>query len=96
MAGVNDTVEDADRLAAWLGDLTRRHNVNLIPMNEHARAPFAEPPEERLQAFARRLRERGCFVSVRRSRSRDVSGACGQLARRETAGGTSVVRSAPP
>jgi 23S rRNA (adenine2503-C2)-methyltransferase len=96
LAGVNDTLEDADRLAAWLGDLTRRHNVNLIPMNEHARAPFAEPAEERLQAFARRLRERGCFVSVRRSRSRDVSGACGQLARREGAGGPSVVRSAPP
>jgi 23S rRNA (adenine2503-C2)-methyltransferase len=83
LAGVNDGLDDADRLADWLGDLVRRHNVNLIPMNEHARAPFVEPSEERLQAFARRLRERGCFVSVRRSRSRDVLGACGQLARRE-------------
>jgi 23S rRNA (adenine2503-C2)-methyltransferase len=82
LAGVNDGLEDADRLAAWLGDLRQRHNVNLIPMNEHAHSPFAEPPEPRLQAFARRLRERGCFVSVRRSRSRDVQGACGQLARR--------------
>jgi len=83
LAGVNDGLDDADRLADWLGDLVRRHNVNLIPMNEHARAPFVEPSEERLQAFVRRLRERGCFVSVRRSRSRDVSGACGQLAGRE-------------
>ncbi len=79
LAGVNDTPDDADRLAAWLGDLRARHNVNLIPMNEHAQAPFREPPEVSLQAFARRLRERGCFVSVRRSRSRDVQGACGQL-----------------
>ena len=79
LAGVNDTVEDADRLAAWLGDLRRRHNVNLIPMNEHAHAPFREPGEERLQAFARRLHEHGCFITVRRSRGRDVQGACGQL-----------------
>jgi 23S rRNA (adenine2503-C2)-methyltransferase len=82
LAGVNDTVEDADRLAAWLGDLRRRHNVNLIPMNEHPDAPFREPSEERLQAFAARLHQHGCFITVRRSRSRDVQGACGQLARR--------------
>ena len=82
LAGVNDTLEDADRLAAWLGDLRRRHNVNLIPMNEHVHAPFREPTEERLQAFARRLHEHGCFITVRRSRSRDVQGACGQLVRR--------------
>lgn len=80
LAGVNDTLADADRLAAWLGDLRRRHNVNLIPMNEHPQSVFLEPPEARLQAFALRLREQGCFVSVRRSRSRDVQGACGQLA----------------
>ena len=82
LAGVNDTEADADRLAAWLGDLRRRHNVNLIPMNEHEHAPFREPAEERLQAFARRLHEHGCFITVRRSRGRDVQGACGQLVRR--------------
>jgi 23S rRNA (adenine2503-C2)-methyltransferase len=82
LGGVNDSVEDADRLAAWLGDLRRRHNVNLIPMNEHAQAVFLEPEEDRVQAFAKRLHEHGCFVTVRRSRGRDVQGACGQLARR--------------
>ncbi len=81
MAGVNDTVEDADRLVAWLGELRHRHNVNLIPMNEHERAPFQEPGEDRVQAFARRLHEHGCFITVRRSRGRDVQGACGQLVR---------------
>jgi 23S rRNA (adenine2503-C2)-methyltransferase len=82
LAGINDTEEDADRLAAWLGDLRHRHNVNLIPLNEHAQTTFREPAEERLQAFAVRLRQHGCFISVRRSRSRDVEGACGQLVRR--------------
>jgi 23S rRNA (adenine2503-C2)-methyltransferase len=86
LAGVNDTEEDADRLAAWLGELRRRHNVNLIPMNEHAFSAFRQPAEERLQLFARRLRQHGCFISVRRSRSRDVQGACGQLVQGAAAG----------
>ncbi len=82
LAGVNDTLEDADRLAAWLGDLRHRHNVNLIPMNEHEHSTFREPAEDRVQAFAKRLHEHGCFITVRRSRGRDVQGACGQLVRR--------------
>jgi 23S rRNA (adenine2503-C2)-methyltransferase len=81
LAGINDTPEDADRLVAWLGELRHRHNVNLIPMNEHEHAPFREPKDDRVQAFARRLYEQGCFVTVRRSRGRDVQGACGQLVR---------------
>jgi 23S rRNA (adenine2503-C2)-methyltransferase len=85
LAGVNDSLEDADRLAAWLGELRHRHTVNLIPMNEHAKAAFHEPAEERVQAFAARLHRLGCFVTVRRSRGRDVQAACGQLARREEA-----------
>ena len=79
LGGVNDTVEDADRLVEWLGELRHRHNVNLIPMNEHVHSTFREPEEERLQAFARRLHQHGCFITVRRSRGRDVQGACGQL-----------------
>ena len=90
LAGINDTLEDADRLAAWLGELRHRHTVNLIPMNEHSRAGFREPAEERVQAFAARLHHHGCFVTVRRSRGRDVQGACGQLARPRTPGERSL------
>jgi 23S rRNA (adenine2503-C2)-methyltransferase len=79
MAGENDTPEDADRLADWLGGLATGHNINLIRMNEHPSAPFKEPPEARLEAFMARLKARGCFVTVRKSRGRDVQGACGQL-----------------
>jgi 23S rRNA (adenine2503-C2)-methyltransferase len=79
MDGENDTPEDADRLADWLGDLRTGHNINLIRMNEHPAAPFREPPEARLRAFLDRLKARGCFVTVRKSRGRDVQGACGQL-----------------
>jgi len=81
LAGENDTEADAERLAAWLGDLRRAHNLNLIPMNEHAASAFRQPGEERVQQFAEWLKARGCFVTVRRSRGRDVQGACGQLAK---------------
>ncbi|BDU75079.1 23S rRNA (adenine(2503)-C(2))-methyltransferase RlmN [Mesoterricola sediminis] len=77
--GVNDTPEDADRLADWLGDLRAGHNINLIRMNEHPASAFRTPPQARLQAFLDRLKARGCFVTVRKSRGRDVQGACGQL-----------------
>jgi len=79
MAGENDTPEDADRLADWLGELRQGHNINLIRMNEHEASSFKEPTELRLQGFLDRLKARGCFVTVRKSRGRDVQGACGQL-----------------
>lgn len=79
IAGVNDTPEDAARLAAWMGELRRTHNLNLIRMNAHAASPFQEPEEARLAAFVAALKAQGCFVTVRKSRGRDVQGACGQL-----------------
>jgi 23S rRNA (adenine2503-C2)-methyltransferase len=79
LAGENDTEADAERLAQWLGDFRRGHNLNLIPMNEHAASTFREPNEDRVQRFAEWLKARGCFVTVRRSRGRDIQGACGQL-----------------
>jgi 23S rRNA (adenine2503-C2)-methyltransferase len=79
LAGENDTEADAERLSQWLGDLRSGHNLNLIPMNEHAASDFHQPAEARVQQFAAWLKARGCFVTVRRSRGRDVQGACGQL-----------------
>jgi 23S rRNA (adenine2503-C2)-methyltransferase len=80
LAGTNDSDRDADALADWISDL--RHNVNLIPFNRWDGAPFSEPDEARIQSFARRLSERGCLVTIRRSRGRDASAACGQLVSR--------------
>lgn len=79
MADINDRDEDAERLAAWMGGLRHAHNLNLIPMNAHAGSPFREPDPDRIQRFVDVLRARGCFVTLRKSRGRDVQGACGQL-----------------
>lgn len=81
MAGVNDTDEDAHRLAAWMGELKAKHNLNLIPFNAHEGSGFQPPDEARIQAFSDVLKGHGCFVTVRRSRGRDVQAACGQLVR---------------
>ena len=79
LEGINDSDADAKALAETLGDFRHRHNLNLIPMNEHAASEFHQPSEDRVQQFAQWLKARGCFVTVRRSRGRDVQGACGQL-----------------
>jgi 23S rRNA (adenine2503-C2)-methyltransferase len=77
LRGVNDTAEDARRLARLLG--TIRCKVNLIPLNEAAGIAFQRPSDERVNGFARILADNGITVSVRKSRGRDIRAACGQL-----------------
>lgn len=79
LEGINDTPEDAERLAAWMGDLRVNHNLNLIKMNKHPSTEFKEPGVDRINAFVATLKSNGCFVTVRKSRGRDIQGACGQL-----------------
>ena len=75
--GINDSLTQADRLAALLKD--RRHHVNLIRMNPVQHADLRPSSKERTIAFARRLEELGINVSIRRSLGRDIRAACGQL-----------------
>ena len=77
LENVNDTPEDARRLVKLLNGI--RGKVNLLPLNEAAGIPFERPSEDRVNAFARILAERGVTVSVRKSRGRDIRAACGQL-----------------
>jgi 23S rRNA (adenine2503-C2)-methyltransferase len=79
LAGVNDTPDDAVRLAEFCRPFS--HQINLIPWNAHEHAEFSAPAEPAIDAFARRiLTQRKTVVTVRRSRGQDVRGACGQLA----------------
>jgi 23S rRNA (adenine2503-C2)-methyltransferase len=77
--GVNDTLEDARRLAELLRGIPAK--VNLIPYNENPGLGFAAPRPEAVQAFLEALVARKLTAVVRRSRGRDISAACGQLAR---------------
>jgi 23S rRNA (adenine2503-C2)-methyltransferase len=78
LRGVNDTDEDAQRLAGLLADLPAK--VNLIPYNENPGLGFGDPGVERVAAFRRALEQRGFAAMVRKNRGRDISAACGQLA----------------
>ncbi len=77
LAGVNDSPEDARRLARLLSGV--KSKVNLIPLNAAAGIPFERPSDERVDRFAQILADRHITVSVRKSRGRDIRAACGQL-----------------
>jgi 23S rRNA (adenine2503-C2)-methyltransferase len=77
LAGVNDSMADARRLAKLLAGIKAK--VNLIPLNAAPGIPFERPSDRQVDEFARTLAERGVTVSVRKSRGRDIRAACGQL-----------------
>jgi 23S rRNA (adenine2503-C2)-methyltransferase len=77
LAGVNDRDEDAHRLVKLLKGL--RCKVNLIPFNEFPGSPFCRPTDHSVLAFQTILTHGGIDAFIRRSRGRDVLGACGQL-----------------
>ena len=75
--GVNDTPEDARRLAKLLSGIKAK--VNLIPLNAAPGILFERPSDARVDRFAQILADRHLTVSVRKSRGRDIRAACGQL-----------------
>jgi 23S rRNA (adenine2503-C2)-methyltransferase len=77
LAGVNDSEEEARRLSKLLRGI--RCKVNLIPFNPFPGSLFQRPTDEAVGAFQAVLRGTGLDVFVRKSRGRDVLGACGQL-----------------
>jgi 23S rRNA (adenine2503-C2)-methyltransferase len=81
LGGVNDTAEDAKRVARLMADLGRV-KVNLIPWNPGS-LPYKEPREDSIERFHKILLEKGIPAFTRYSRGRDVMAACGQLALNE-------------
>jgi 23S rRNA (adenine2503-C2)-methyltransferase len=78
LAGVNDTLDHARRLAALVRGIPCK--LNLIPFNPSGLLPFARPERAQVDAFAQVLLDAQYTVSVRWSKALDVDGACGQLA----------------
>jgi 23S rRNA (adenine2503-C2)-methyltransferase len=81
LAGVNDHVEQAARLAALLGP--RSFKVNLIPYNPTG--AFDGSSRSAIDAFKAVLDRAGIPATVRLTRGRDIDAACGQLAARAAA-----------
>jgi 23S rRNA (adenine2503-C2)-methyltransferase len=77
LRGINDTLEDARRLA----QLARRHQcgVNLIPFNAHPLSELQPSPPGRVRVFREALLPLAPQVTLRESRGADILAACGQL-----------------
>ncbi len=78
LRGVNDSLAQADALAALLSK--RPAKVNLIPFNPFAGTRFARSSNDTILHFQNRLRQHGLVATTRRTRGDDIDAACGQLA----------------
>ncbi|HVT30759.1 MAG TPA: 23S rRNA (adenine(2503)-C(2))-methyltransferase RlmN, partial [Lacipirellulaceae bacterium] len=82
LAGVNDSLDDARELAAWMSGLDV--HVNLIPYNPIDSMPQLRTTERpQRDVFAGILREAGYITTIRYSLGADIAAACGQLVQRE-------------
>jgi 23S rRNA (adenine2503-C2)-methyltransferase len=77
LAGVNDQSDDARRLVKLVRGIACK--INLIPFNEFPGSSFHRPSESDILSFQAIVKQAGLDVFVRKSRGRDVLGACGQL-----------------
>ena len=83
LGGINDTDEDAVRLANLLKNIPCK--INLIPFNSYDDAGYRSPSEERVKQFQNHLMSKNFNVFIRKNRGADILGACGQLAGRKGA-----------
>jgi 23S rRNA (adenine2503-C2)-methyltransferase len=93
LGGVNDTADDAARLARLLG--RRAALVNVIPYNTVAGLPWREPAKAAQARFLDVLRAAGVNVQVRRRKGARIDAACGQLRRLEANAGATPSAAAP-
>jgi 23S rRNA (adenine2503-C2)-methyltransferase len=77
LGGINDSPEDAERLAAFAKGLLCK--VNLIRYNPVSGLPFQPPTEDAVTAFQHRLWELGVRGLLRERKGADIDAACGQL-----------------
>lgn len=83
LAGVNDSVGDAEKLGRLLSGIPVK--INVIPFNPDPRytPEFRRPEERAINQFVDALAKKNYTVTVRRSKGRDTLAACGQLKGRE-------------
>ncbi len=75
----NDTLKDAEELFAWMHDIPTRL-TNLIEYNPIDATGFQNADTDKIAKIKKYLEDRKVNVQIRRSRGKDIDGACGQLA----------------
>lgn len=74
----NDSLEDAKELLKFCQNVPCK--VNLIEYNTVEGLDFMKTTEDKLTTFQKYIQDRGIYITVRRSRGKDIDAACGQLA----------------
>ena len=81
LAGINDSLAQADQLAMLLSN--RRMHLNVLLYNATGPGPsgtnYHRPDDTTIDAFVARLHQRRVVAHIRRSRGGDIDAACGQL-----------------
>ena len=78
--GLNCSKEAGDNLVRILAGWECK--VNLLVYNPVKEFPYQPPQEREVEFFMWLLRKRGIVVTLRKSRGKDIEGACGQLRNR--------------
>ncbi|MBR1423934.1 23S rRNA (adenine(2503)-C(2))-methyltransferase RlmN [bacterium] len=74
---LNDTIDAAKQLAAYLKDI--KCNINLIPYNPTEKNDYQRPSNNSIMKFKYLMEHSGKKVTVRLERGADIDAACGQL-----------------
>ncbi len=90
LAGVNDSLVDAAKLAQLLRGMPCK--VNIIPWNPHPLSEYQRPTDEAIARFQNEVKRLGLPVYLRTPRGDDIDAACGQLVNRKREAG----EAAPP
>ncbi len=77
LKGINDSKQDAIRLAKLLESIKAK--VNLIPFNEYEQSSFKRPSKKEISDFLQILLDRNLTAITRKSKGDDILAACGQL-----------------
>lgn len=75
--GVNDSLEDAERLVHYLRGLEVK--INIIPYNHQSCDRFKTASSEQISLFVHHLRQAGYYTLLRETKGDKIMAACGQL-----------------
>ena len=79
--GFNDSIEDAKNLVRLCSHFPVK--VNIIEYNQVDGVTLNKASADKIEEFAKFVRNKGIMISVRRSRGKDIDAACGQLANKD-------------
>lgn len=75
--GVNDSEDDAKKLAALMKGFS--NHINIIKLNYVEEKGLKGTKKDGVKAFVEALEKHGASVTLRRTMGADIAGACGQL-----------------